>query len=420
MTPSPQAFIGPKRGFVAKRLLPTNADGKLQPSKPHCHAALEKNQTREIPMQNQFIRSRPPAQALRNLILSAGLCGVVCLSSHVQAQVGMREIQSKGMPITLVYPTFAKTQATRLGPFEIDVALDAGLTPGRHALVVLSHGTGGSPLADHTLAATLARAGFVVAQPLHRGDNHRDTNAAGPASWQTRPKEISEAIDAVAANALWQGRVDTKRVGVHGMSAGGVSALSLAGAQWNMRSLIDHCNTRMDADIGFCLNGLGQDRLQVAKRRAQYLLGGVTPNFMQPAYLSELHGGLAKGNNNERRPDTRIAAASLLVPLVAPFTAESLQAINIPVGVVSAGQDQLLVPQFHSDYLLSQCTRCEGLAQVQLSGHFDWLSPWPDAIAQQVGALQMRGGYPTAGFSAAQRQNGFDAIASFFQQHLSH
>ena len=114
------------------------------------------------------------------------------------------------------------------------------------------------------------------------------------------------------------------------------------------------------------------------------------------------------------------SSSTVLVPVVAPFTAESLQSINIPVGVVSAGQDQALAPQFHSDYLLSQCTRCERLAHVQLSGHFDWLAPWPDSLAQQVGALQMRGGYPTAGFSAAQRQNGFDAIAKFFQQHLAH
>ena len=149
-------------------------------------------------------------------------------------------------------------------------------------------------------------------------------------------------------------------------------------------------------------------------------VGRLTPNFMQPAYSSELHGGLAKASYSERRPDTRIAAATVLVPVVAPFTAESLQAINIPVGVVSAGQDQLLAPQFHSDYLLSQCKSCQRLAHVPVSGHFDWLSPWPNAIAQQVGALQMRGGYPTVGFSAAQRQNGFDAITTFFQQHLKH
>lgn len=361
----------------------------------------------------------PLRQALRNLLIGALLYGGFSVTTSAQAQVGMREIQSRGMPITLVYPTPAKAQATTLGPFELDLALGGELSPGRHTLVVLSHGTGGSPLTDHTLAATLARAGFVVAQPLHRGDNYRDANAAGPASWQTRPKEITEAIDAVAADTLWKGRIDTQRVGVHGMSAGGVSALSLAGAQWSLQSLIDHCNAHLDADVGFCLNGLAQDSLQIAKRRAQFALGGLTPKFMQPAYLSVLHGGLAKGSNSERRPDTRIAAATVLVPVVAVFTAESLQSINIPVGVVSAGQDQVLAPQFHSDYLVSQCKPCERLAHVQVSGHFDWLSPWPNAIAQQVGALQMRGGYPTVGFSAAQRQNGFDAIAKFFQQHLA-
>ena len=371
-------------------------------------------------MQIRFSRTMLPACFLRSFLLGMSLSVALGLGTQAQAQVGMREITSKGMPITLVYPTPAKAQATPLGPFELDVALGAELSPGKHAVVVLSHGTGGSPLTDHTLAATLARAGFVVAQPLHRGDNYRDTNAAGPASWQTRPKEITEAIDAVAADPLWQGRIDSQRVGVHGMSAGGISALSLAGAQWNMRSLIDHCNAHLDADIGFCLNGLGQDRLQAVKRRAQFVLGGLTPKFVQPAYLSALHGGLSKGGNNERRPDTRIAAVSLLVPVVAPFTSESLQAIGIPVGVVSVGQDQVLAPQFHSDYLLSQCTRCKRLAHVPVSGHFDWLAPWPDAIAQQVGALQMRGGYPTAGFSAAQRQNAFDAVATFFQQHLKH
>ena len=370
-------------------------------------------------MQNQSTRIHSSATALRNLLLGASLIGILNITSQAQAQVGMREIQSKGMPITLVYPTPAKAQATRLGPFELDVALGVEMTPGKHGLVVLSHGTGGSPLADHTLAATLARAGFVVAQPLHRGDNYSDVTAAGPASWQTRPQEITETIDAVAAHPLWQGRIDMRRVGVHGMSAGGISALSLAGAQWNMQSLIDHCNAHLQADVGFCLNGLAQDRLQVVKRKAQLALGGLTPNFMRPAYLSKLHGGLAKGSSSERRPDTRIAAATVLVPVVAPLTAESLRSIDIPVGLVSAGQDQVLAPQFHSDYLLSQCTRCERIAHVQISGHLDWLSPWPDAIAQQVGALQMRGGDPTPGFSAAQRQNGFDAIATFFQHHLA-
>jgi predicted dienelactone hydrolase len=55
------------------------------------------------------------------------------------------------------------------GPFELDVAPDAEPLPGLRRLIVMSHGTGGSPLPDHALAATLVRAGFVVAQPPRAG-----------------------------------------------------------------------------------------------------------------------------------------------------------------------------------------------------------------------------------------------------------
>ena len=98
----------------------------------------------------------------------------------------------------------------------------------------MSHGTGGSPLTDHALAATLARAGFVVAQPTHAGDNARDSRGAAPVSWQRRPDELRRVVDALGANPQWQSRLRLDRVGVHGMSAGGVSALALAGAQWRL------------------------------------------------------------------------------------------------------------------------------------------------------------------------------------------
>ncbi|MCE3003578.1 MAG: hypothetical protein LW860_12910, partial [Xanthomonadaceae bacterium] len=93
-------------------------------------------------------------------------------------------------PVTLVYPTLQPAQARAFGPFMLTVAPDSPLAPllaagpadaapaggaataieqrgARRRLIVLSHGTGGSTHSDHQLAATLARAGFVVAQPLH-------------------------------------------------------------------------------------------------------------------------------------------------------------------------------------------------------------------------------------------------------------
>ena len=91
----------------------------------------------------------------------------------------------------------AKKPDGTLAGFDIDVAMDAAPTPGRHRLIVMSHGTGGSALSDHALAATLARAGFVVAQPQHAGDNHADLSQAGPVAWDTRPREVSAVIDAL-------------------------------------------------------------------------------------------------------------------------------------------------------------------------------------------------------------------------------
>ena len=43
-------------------------------------------------------------------------------ASASQAQVGMRQIQSNGMPITLVYPTEAAVQPHNQGSFTVQVA----------------------------------------------------------------------------------------------------------------------------------------------------------------------------------------------------------------------------------------------------------------------------------------------------------
>jgi predicted dienelactone hydrolase len=170
--------------------------------------------------------------------LACAFTWLMVSASH--AQVGMRQIQSNGMPITLVYPTAATAQPVTQGAFTVQVASNAqplAAASGKRALIVLSHGSAGSALPDHALAATLARAGFVVAQPEHRGDNWQDFNRAGPESWKTRPQDVSETIDAVAHDPALAALVDTHRVGVHGMSAGGVTGLVLAGAQWRICEL---------------------------------------------------------------------------------------------------------------------------------------------------------------------------------------
>lgn len=357
------------------------------------------------------------------------MCSITLLAASVsQAQVtsvGMRQIQLNGMPITLIYPTAAEAQPFTQGAFTVQVASNAAPVPapstaasGKRSLIVLSHGSAGSALPDHALAATLARAGFVVAQPEHRGDNWQDFSRAGPESWKSSPQEVSETIDAVARDPALATLVDTRRVGVHGMSAGGVTGLALAGAQWRMLDLIQHCAQHLDEDIGFCLNGLAQHPLQKILRKGQFAMGRMFTETSAPANFKTVHGGHASASNPDPRPDPRVVAVSLAVPIAAIFTAESLSRIRIPVGLTTAGDDGVLLPRFHSQHVLKHCTSCTMLSDHPAAGHFDWLAPWPASVAQTVAATQMRGGLPNPHFKPEERQKAFEQIALFFKQKL--
>ena len=348
--------------------------------------------------------------------VAMGLAGMTVLAA--QAQVGLTQWHAQARPVTLVYPTEAASRPTPYGPFTLDVAMNATPSPGRHRLIVMSHGTAGSPVPDHALAATLARAGFVVAQLVHEGDNHQDQRLAGPESFQRRPQEAVRAIDALAADPVWSARLDLSRVGVHGMSAGGVTALTLAGAQWRTLNLVRHCNAHPDEDEAFCFNGALTPEKR-AERQASFDRARGWPEFVLPAAIKVLHGGRTPdARHADPRPDPRIASVTVAVPVSAIFSAESLARIRVPVGVVSAQRDEVLVPRFHSDHVLANCKTCTRLADLP-GGHFDVLWPWPESVAREVAAQQLRGGLPTPGFDPALRSDAHARIAAFHREHLT-
>jgi predicted dienelactone hydrolase len=234
----------------------------------------------------------------------------------------------------------------------------------------------------------------------------------------TRPQEVSQAINAIGEDSFFKGHVRTDRVGVHGMSAGGVTGLALAGGQWRMLDLVRHCAAQLDADVGFCLNGTAQDSAQQDKRRQQFAQAKIlkaVPDAFLPKDMTQLHGGKAAV---DPRPDPRVAAVSLLVPVGAIFTPESLARIRIPVGITVGERDTVLVPRFHSGHVLTHCTSCTVLSSHAQAGHFDWFDPWPDEVARTVAAQQIRGGLPHSAFSATERQRGYTQIVRFLTAHL--
>ena len=266
---------------------------------------------------------------------------------------------------------------------------------------MISHGSRDWVMTNVQLASQLARAGFVVAIPEHRGDNWREIGDSGPESWKRRPAEISRAIDAVSRDARFGPLVNTDRVGVYGMSAGGLTALLLAGADWSVAALLRHCAAHVADDAGLCL--FGRPSTEADAQRIGIYTGPLPPG------AEELQAGA-------RTRDPRIAAAAAGVPVGAIVTPESLAAIRIPVGIVEAQADRMLNPAYHSAPVLRLCGACERLDSIPGASHLDLLSPWPAEIAKLTAS--MRGAERNPAVDDARRSEAYARVAGFFRRHL--
>lgn len=165
-----------------------------------------------------------------------GLIAFLALSAtRTEHPVGVQQVLAAdpGHPpiaVTIFYPT---DQTPRLAWLAISFAYlapNAPITAGRHPVVVISHGTGASSISHLDTALALAEAGYVVAAPLHNGDNFRDTSEVGTSEWL-----IDRARQIVRVNNFmlkhWENRdhLDPKRLGLFGFSAGGTTALIVIG-----------------------------------------------------------------------------------------------------------------------------------------------------------------------------------------------
>ena len=137
-----------------------------------------------------------------------------------------------GLDVIACYPSTGDEQAIRFGPYAIDAAEDGLPMPGPWPVVVVSHGSGGSPLTHRGLARHLARAGWLVLLPTHPGNNRDDNSLAnGVEILVQRPRDVRAAIDWAASSDGFPRHADTRHVGVVGHSIGGYTALALAGGR---------------------------------------------------------------------------------------------------------------------------------------------------------------------------------------------
>ena len=249
------------------------------------------------------------------------------------------------------YPSREAEGLTKLGSYEVEATEGAKIAMGRYPLLMLSHGNTGTPLALHDLATSLARKGFVVVAVLHPGDNYKDHSRLGTLSnLYGRPMQISAAISATLADPELSPYVHDDQVGVIGYSAGGETALILAGAQPDLDRLRRYCQERPeDRDACTTKGELIADR-----------------DDLEPA------------------ADPRIRALLLMAPLSLMFGRQTLADVHVPVLLYSGENDSLVFPDKNADALARKLPVEPEFKVIPGAGHFVFMAPCND---EQMAAM---------------------------------
>jgi predicted dienelactone hydrolase len=315
-----------------------------------------------------------PLIALRR---AAALLTAALLPFFAHAQVGVQRLDGvdpAAAVLALVwYPTATPSQPQRMGPFALQVAVDAPPSEGRRPLLLVSHGTGGHELGHAWLAQGMAERGWLVLTLRQTADHFQDRSGiTRPDFFEKRARQLSRVLDQLLADPRWRERIDPTRIAAFGHSAGGHSVLALVGARSDPARAVAWCSpggTGLVDDAVMC--GLGGRRSADAAAT------------MQQAVPAEV-------------TDRRIAAAVVATPRVVPLQPASLQALRAPVWVEAAGRDEVLAARHHA---LTLC----GLPRVQChvdkgAGHF---------ASFQAGT----GPLPANGIDPAYDPAGFDRLA---------
>ena len=269
-------------------------------------------------------------------------------------------------PLLVLYPTATPAQPEAIGPYTLEVALDAPIEPGPFPLVLISHGTGGTPLTHRLLAHFLARQGFVVGLVRHHA-NHRDDNAwhNTPQNLMARPRHLRLAIDGLLAE--FESALRSDWVAVIGHSLGGYTALALAGGQ---PGTLPHEHS----------DG--------------------TPQLIPVV------------------ADARVRALVLLAPATVWYRApRALSAVRVPI-LLLVGEKDEWTPDFHAQIVLNGVADRDQVTYrvVENAGHYSFFSPFPP---ERTGPAFPPSQDPP-GFDRAQFQTELQAeVLQFLKQQLA-
>jgi len=212
---------------------------------------------------------------------------------------------------------------------------------------------------------------------------------------------VSRAIDAVAREARFAPLLQLDKVGMYGMSAGGHTALSLAGGRWSPASFARHCQLHIAEDFPACVGLLTKLRGNFFDgMKIWTALSVINLRFSDPLWVTY--------------SEPRLRAIVAGVPYAADFDMASLAAPRVPLGLVNMGQDKWLAPRFHGEAVLKACAACVSVASLPGGGHGALLSPFPPKLPEAAAELMN----DPPGFDRSVLPEIDRRIAAFFRKHL--
>lgn len=240
--------------------------------------------------------------------------------------------------------------------------VDFGAEPkaGSYPLVLLSHGTGGTADSFGWLARRLVAQGYMVLAVNHHGNTgvERPTPEGNVCVWE-RMADLSALLTVFETKQPFASLIDFDRVFAVGFSAGGYTALGLAGAISSLEVFKDWQDSIADTPI-----------LKAAGTRAYMAAASRIPKLLETS--AALKASWARHNQDYRDPRIKAVASIAPAPPIRAFTAESVAAITIPTLILVAGKDHE-APAEYSEWLMG-CNPDFTLASLgDEVGHYSFL-----------------------------------------------
>lgn len=305
----------------------------------------------------------------------------------MEANVGLSRIEATErrevgtVRAFVLYPTAALPEQVDIGPYSLRAALDAPPLPaGTLPTVIVSHGSGSSPLVHRTLAEFLAANGCLVCLVEHPGNNRTDNRLEGTfENLCARPAHVRAVVDHLESSNEFSGSFSRNKLVIVGHSLGGHTALSVAGGRPDTSLQVAFCRRPESAHD------------PVMRAIAERMPPGPVPvgDSLDPAGLVLMAPGAIDFDHEEGL--TRVSAPVLL------YTAEFDEESHAHADVVRER--------------LARNGREVDFRRIDNATHYAFLSPFPDSIRDRVGpAGRDRPGFDRIAFHGAMHAEILDFV----------